>query len=60
MLLFSGFALRGPDGLLALSIGLVEADLVIYEYTVSGAGMGSGETVRFRWNPDFWSELLDR
>jgi len=55
-----GWALvvRGPESILALSVGLVEAEIVIYQYEVSGAGMGEDNKVRFRWNPDFWNNLI--
>ncbi|NKX45653.1 glycosyltransferase family 2 protein [Roseicyclus persicicus] len=49
---------RGPESILALSVGLVDADLVTYEYVVSGAGMGGNDNVRFRWDPEFWRNLL--
>lgn len=44
---------RGPESLLALSVGIGNDQMVRYEYVVSGAGMGEAGTVRFRWNPDF-------
>ena len=50
--------IRGPESILALSVGLVEAEIVIYQYEVSGAGMGEDNKVRFRWNPHFWNNLI--
>jgi cellulose synthase (UDP-forming) len=58
ILTLAAFVIRGPESVLALSIGLVEADLVSFEYVVSGAGMGGSDTVRFRWNPDIWNNLF--
>lgn len=45
--------LRGPESLLALSVGIGQDQMVRYEYVVSGAGMGDAGTVRFRWNWEF-------
>ena len=53
-LLGAALVTRGPESLLALSYGLIEADLVRYEYVVSGAGMGGTDNVRFRVNTDPW------
>jgi cellulose synthase (UDP-forming) len=51
-LALSALVLRGPESFLALSYGLVDADVVRYEYVVSGAGMGGTDNLRFRWNLD--------
>jgi cellulose synthase (UDP-forming) len=51
-LALSALVSRGPESVLALSIGLVDADIVRYEYMVSGAGMGGTDNVRFRVNVD--------
>ena len=59
VLLIWALVFRGPESILALSVGLVDAEIVSYEYMVSGAGMGGGDNVRFRWNPEFWNDLLD-
>jgi len=45
--------LRGPESLLALSVGIGQDQMVRYEYVVSGAGMGDAGTVRFHWNKEF-------
>jgi cellulose synthase (UDP-forming) len=58
ILTLAAFVIRGPESVLALSIGLVEANLVSFEYVVSGAGMGGSDTIRFRWNPDIWNNLF--
>ena len=57
VLVVSALVFRGPESILALSVGLVDADLVTYEYVVSGAGMGGSDNVRFRWDPDFWRNI---
>ncbi|MDA7430553.1 glycosyltransferase [Primorskyibacter aestuariivivens] len=44
---------RGPESLLALSVGIGNDRMVRYEYVVSGAGLGEAGAVRYRWNPDF-------
>ncbi|NDR58711.1 glycosyltransferase family 2 protein [Aliiruegeria sabulilitoris] len=49
---------RGPQSVLALSIGLVDAEIVRYEYVVSGAGMGGTDNVKFQFNPNAWKVLL--
>lgn len=49
---------RGPESLLALSVGIGNDDLVRYEYVVSGAGLGEAGSVRYRWNPDFLKSLF--
>jgi cellulose synthase (UDP-forming) len=49
---------RGPESLLALSIGIGNDEMVRYEYIVSGAGMGDAGIVRYRWNPDFLRSLF--
>lgn len=53
-LLLAALVHRGPESLLALGYGLIDADLVRYEYVVSGAGMGGTDNVRFRINTDPW------
>ncbi|MBY6199753.1 glycosyltransferase [Maritalea mobilis] len=57
-LIVSAMILRGPESILALSVGLVESDLVRYEYVISGAGMGAQDNVRFRMDPDAWRNLI--
>lgn len=59
VLLIWALVFRGPESILALSVGLVDAEIVSYEYMVSGAGMGGGDNVRFRWNPEFWNNLIN-
>ncbi|MDR9485535.1 MAG: glycosyltransferase [Sediminimonas sp.] len=52
-LLVSALVLRGPESVLALSVGLGKSELVKFEYVVAGAGMGGPGNVRFRWNSDY-------
>ena len=49
---------RGPESVLALSIGLIDADIVRYEYVVSGAGMGGTDNVRFRFSGEVFKDFL--
>ena len=58
-LLLWALIFRGPESILALSVGMVDADLVSYEYVVSGAGMGGSDNVKFRWDPQFWHNLFE-
>lgn len=53
VLLIYALGLRGPESLLALSVGIGQDQMVRYEYVVSGAGMGDAGTVRYRWDPEF-------
>lgn len=57
-LVIYAFGLRGPESLLALSVGIGQDQMVRYEYVVSGAGMGDAGTVRYRWDPDFLRSIF--
>ncbi|SIS95013.1 cellulose synthase (UDP-forming) [Roseivivax lentus] len=57
-LVVHALVLRGPESLLALSVGIGQDQMVRYEYVVSGAGLGEAGTVRYRWDPDFLKSLF--
>jgi len=58
VLVIYSLALRGPESLLALSVGIGQDQMIRYEYVVSGAGMGGAGSVRYRWDPDFLRSLF--